>query len=94
MNRDSILARGKTFSLFYFPQHSYLLWAHPASYQMVTEDSLPGGKAAGPKAAHSPPYSSEVKNVWRFPPTLLSDFMTWRLINQSITETTLGTLFI
>jgi hypothetical protein len=37
--------------------------AHPASYQMGTWGSFPGGKARpGREADHSPPSSDEVKN--------------------------------
>jgi hypothetical protein len=35
---------------------------HPASYPMRTEGDIPGGKAVGREADHSPPSSAELKN--------------------------------
>jgi hypothetical protein len=40
--------------------------AHPTSYLMENRGSLPGDKAAGHEADHSPPSSAVVKNVWRY----------------------------
>jgi len=38
-----------------------IIWAHPASYKMITGDSFPGSEAD-----HSPPSSAEVKNGWSY----------------------------
>jgi len=58
--------------------------AHSASYPMDTGDSFTVIKRSGREADHSPPCSTEVKNVWCYTSTPPYVFMAWRLINHRI----------
>jgi len=50
--------------------------AHPASYQMGTRSSFPGGEAD-----HSPPSGAEVRNAWSCTSTPQYSFIVWCSVN-------------
>jgi hypothetical protein len=54
----------------------------PASCPMGTRGSYPGGKRPGREAAHSPPSSAEVRNVWSYTSTPQYVFMVWCLVKH------------
>jgi hypothetical protein len=56
--------------------------AHPASYPMGIRGSVPGSKAIGRKADHSPPSSAEVKECVELSPLPQYAFMAWCLVNH------------
>jgi hypothetical protein len=64
---------GSEFSLLHLVQTGS--GVHPASYPMGTGSSFPRVKQPGPEADHSPPASSEVKNVWIYTSTPQYTFM-------------------
>jgi hypothetical protein len=65
--------QGQEFSLLYVIQTSS--GAHPASCPMGAGALSPKVKRPGCEADHSPPTSAEIKKMWIYTATPLSDFM-------------------
>jgi hypothetical protein len=78
----SIVTRLRAGRLWLFDswqKQGYFLFAIASrpSYPVDTESSLPGGKAAGREADHSPLSSAEVKNAWSYTSTSQYFFVAW-----------------
>jgi hypothetical protein len=78
---DLILWWGRDFSLFHNIQTGSE--SHPASCVMSTGAISLGVKQPGHEVDHSPPCSTEVRDVWSYIFTFLHILTAWRIIKHS-----------